>query len=206
MENAGYEQVYKQLKHMKTVIAFKKAMTKTHLNVVYLGNVTQSTIESITDMISEDLNTRNENRRVTKRVYHVMMESLQNICKHADSQSDLESNSLEQGLVKQGIFLIGHNKKEYFITTGNNVEIKSAMALRDVLDKINSLDSQGIKEMYKEAMETSELGETGGAGLGFIDMAKKTGTEYEYYFEPDSETSCFFILTMRVPKEAEVKA
>ncbi len=80
------------------------------------------------------------------------------------------------------------------------------MALRDVLDKINALDSDGIKQMYREAMETSELGDTGGAGLGFIDMAKKTGTQYEYYFEPDSETSCFFILTMRVPKEVEAKA
>ena len=206
MENLGYEQVYQQLKHMKTVIAFKKAMTKSHLNVVYLGNVTQSTIESITDMISEDLNTRHENRRVTKRVYHVMMESLQNICKHADSQSEEESNSLEQGLVKKGIFLIGHDKKEYFITTGNNIEMKSAMALRDVLDKINALDTDGIKQMYREAMENSELGETGGAGLGFIDIAKKTGTQYEYYFEPDSETSCFFILTMRVSKETEIKA
>ncbi|WP_462252568.1 SiaB family protein kinase [Ekhidna sp.] len=186
---------------MKTVIAFKKAMTKTHLNVVYLGNVTQSTIESITDMISEDLNTRHENRRVTKRVYHVMMESLQNICKHADSQSDEESNSLEHGLVKKGIFLIGHDKKEYFITTGNNIEIKSAVTLRDILDNINSLDSDGIKQMYRDAMENSELGETGGAGLGFIDMAKKTGTKYEYYFEPDNETTCFFILTMRVPKD-----
>ncbi|MEP0985352.1 SiaB family protein kinase [Ekhidna sp.] len=205
MDNSGYEQVYEQLKHLKTVIAFKKAMTKSHLNVVYLGNVTQSTVESITDMISEDLNTRHENRRVTKRVYHVMMESLQNICKHADSQSKEESNSLEQGLVKKGIFLIGHDKKEYFITTGNNIEIKSAMALRDVLDTINSLDSDGIKQMYRDAMENSELGETGGAGLGFIDIAKKTGTQYEYYFEPDSETSCFFILTMRVSKENEAK-
>lgn len=202
MENSGYEQVLQQLKHMKTVIAFKKAMTKSHLNVVYLGNVTQGTVESITDMISEDLHTRQENRRVTKRVYHVMMESLQNICKHADSQSDEESNSLEQGLVKKGIFLIGHNKKEYFITTGNNIELKSAVTLRDILDNINSMDADGIKQLYRDAMENSELGETGGAGLGFIDMAKKTGTKYEYYFEPDSETSCFFILTMRVPKES----
>ncbi len=202
MENSGYEQVLQQLKHMKTVIAFKKAMTKSNLNVVYLGNVTQGTVESITDMISEDLHTRQENRRVTKRVYHVMMESLQNICKHADSQSEEESNSLEQGLVKKGIFLIGHNKKEYFITTGNNIELKSAVTLRDILDNINAMDADGIKQMYRDAMENSELGETGGAGLGFIDMAKKTGTKYEYYFEPDSETSCFFILTMRVPKEA----
>lgn len=201
MEKSGYEQVYEQLKHMKTIITFKKMMTKSNLNVVYLGNVTQNTVESITDMISEDLSVRQENRKVTKRVYHVMMESLQNICKHADSQSNEESNSLEKGLVKKGIFLIGHNDDEYFITTGNNIEIKNAVVLRDILDKINSLDADGIKQMYRDAMENSELGETGGAGLGFIDMAKKTGTKYEYYFEPDSETSCFFILTMRVSKD-----
>ncbi|MEQ8905638.1 SiaB family protein kinase [Ekhidna sp.] len=201
MDNSGYEQVYNQLKHLKTIINFKKMMTESNLNVVYLGNVTQATIDGITDMISEDLSVRNENRRVTKRVYHVMMESLQNICKHADSQSDQESNSLEQGLVKKGIFLIGHNETEYFITTGNNIDIKSAVTLRDTLDTINSLDADGIKELYRDAMMNSEIGETGGAGLGFIDIAKKTGTKYEYYFEPDSETSCFFILTMRVAKE-----
>jgi hypothetical protein len=201
MDNSGYEKVYSQLKHLKTIITFKKMMTESHINVVYHGNVTQATIDGVTDMISEDLSVRNENRKVTKRVYHVMMESLQNICKHADSQSEEESNSLESGLVKQGIFLIGHNETEYFITTGNNIEIKSAVALRDILDTINSLDTDGIKQLYRDAMMNSEIGETGGAGLGFIDMAKKTGTKYEYYFEPDSETSCFFILTMRVAKE-----
>ncbi|MEQ9468587.1 MAG: SiaB family protein kinase [Ekhidna sp.] len=203
MDNSGYEKVYTQLKHLKNIITFKKLMTDSNVNVVYLGNVTQATIDGVTEMISEDLSVRNENKRVTKRVYHAMMESLQNICKHADSQSDEESNSLEQGLVKKGIFLIGHNESEYFITTGNNIEIKNAVVLRDILDNVNAQDADGLKQLYFQAMENSELGETGGAGLGFIDMAKKTGTKYEYYFEPDSETSCFFILTMRIAKDAE---
>lgn len=200
---SGYEQIYQQLKHLKTIIKFKKMMTESDLNIVFMGNVTQSTIEGITEMISEDLSTRNENRRTTKRVYHLMMESLQNICKHADSQSAEESNSLEQGLVKQGIFLIGNNDKEYFITTGNNIDLTSAVTLRDILDKINSLDAAGIKKLYLETMENSEIGDTGGAGLGFIDMAKKTGTKYEYYFEPDTKNSCFFILTTRVEKDEQ---
>lgn len=203
MDNSGYEKVYNQLKHLKNIITFKKLMTDSNVNVVYLGNVTQATIDGVTEMISEDLSVRNENKRVTKRVYHVMMESLQNICKHADSQSDEESNSLEQGLVKKGIFLIGHNEVEYFITTGNNIEIKNAVVLRDILDNVNAQDADGLKDLYRSAMENSEFGETGGAGLGFIDMAKKTGTKYEYYFEPDSETSCFFILTMRIAKDTD---
>jgi len=194
-------QVFNQLKHLRNIISFRNLMQETNVNVVYLGNVTQHTIDGVCDMITEDLNVRNENRRVSKRVYHVMMESLQNICKHADSKSDTASNSLEEGLVKDGIFLIGHNEQEYFITTGNDISLQNAITLRDILDNINNLDEAGIKELYKSAMSKSELGATGGAGLGFIDMAKKTGTKYEYYFEPDSEDSCFFILTIRVNKE-----
>jgi coenzyme F420-reducing hydrogenase delta subunit len=196
------QQVFNQLRHLKNIISFKNMMTETNVNVIYLGNVTQNTIDGVCDMITEDLNVRNENRRVTKRVYHVMMESLQNICKHADSKSEFASNSLENGLVKDGIFLIGHNEDEYFITTGNNISLKNAITLRDILDAINALDETGIKALYRSAMESSVIGSTGGAGLGFIDMAKKTGTKYEYYFEPDSEHSCFFILTIRVSKDS----
>lgn len=203
MDELSENQALNQIRHLQNVITFKQLMTDANLNVVFMGNVTQNTVDHVCEMISEDLSVRKENRRVTKRVYHVMMESLQNICKHADAQSDQESNSLEQGLVKMGIFLIGHDENEYFITTGNNIDLNSAISLRDTLNQINSLDAVGLRELYKDAMQNSELGDTGGAGLGFIDMAKKTGTKYEYYFEPDSATSCFFILTMRVAKSTE---
>lgn len=197
------DQALQQIRHLSNVITFKNLMTDANLNVVFMGNVSQSTVDHVCEMISEDLSVRKENRKVTKRVYHVMMESLQNICKHADAQSEEESTSLQQGLVKKGIFLIGHDENEYFITTGNNIDLKSARSLRDTLDQINALDAEGIRQLYRDAMLNSEIGETGGAGLGFIDMAKKTGTKYEYYFEPDSPDSCFFILTMRVAKAAE---
>ena len=44
------------------------------------------------------------------------------------------------------------------------------------------------------------ISDKGGAGLGFLDMAKKTGTKFEYYFEPLDDEKCFFILTIRVAK------
>ena len=50
-------------------------------------------------------------------------------------------------------------------------------------------------------MENTTISEKGGAGLGFIDIKKRTGTEYEYYFEPLDAEHCFFILTIRIRKE-----
>lgn len=193
-------QVFSQLKHLKNIITFRELMTETHVNVVYMGNVTQYIVEGVCEMISEDLNVRNENKRVVKRVYFVMLEAIQNICRHADSRSKHASNSIEKGLVKDGVFLIGHNDQEYFVSTGNQISTENAFRLRNTLDHINSLDEQGIKELYRSTMQETEISEQGGAGLGFIDIAKKTGTKFEYYFEPDSETTCFFVLTIRVAK------
>jgi len=193
-------QVFSQLKHLKNIITFRELMTETHVNVVYMGNVTQYIVEGVCEMISEDLNVRNENKRVVKRVYFVMLEAIQNICRHADSRSKHASNSIEKGLVKDGVFLIGHNDQEYFVSTGNQISTENAFRLRNTLDYINSLDEQGIKDLYRSTMQETEISEQGGAGLGFIDIAKKTGTKFEYYFEPDSETTCFFVLTIRVAK------
>ncbi|MGL1887053.1 MAG: SiaB family protein kinase [Reichenbachiella sp.] len=191
-----------QLNHLKNIIAFQDLMNESDANIVYLGRVTQSTIDGITDMMEESMVDRQETKQTTKRVYHVMIEALQNICKHADSTAEYASNNLEKGLAKDGIFLIGHNETEYYVTTGNQITTANTISLRDTLDKINALDKDGLREMHKKAMFTGEISDVGGAGLGFIDIKKKTGTEYEYYFDPISADHCFFILTIRILKES----
>ncbi|MBU2913593.1 MULTISPECIES: SiaB family protein kinase [Reichenbachiella] len=191
-----------QLNHLKNIIAFQDLMQESAANIVYLGKVTQSTIDGITDMMEESMIERQESKQTTKRVYHVMIEALQNICKHADSTADYASNSLEQGLAKDGIFLIGHNEDEYYVTTGNQISTENTIRLRDTLDKINALDKDGLREMHKQAMAEGSISDVGGAGLGFIDIKKKTGTEYEYYFDPVSAEHCYFILTIRILKES----
>ena len=49
-------------------------MNESDANIVYLGRVTQSTIDGITDMMEESMVDRQETKQTTKRVYHVMIE------------------------------------------------------------------------------------------------------------------------------------
>ena len=152
-------------------------------------------------MTEEDMTDKKEDKKVSRRVYHVMIEALQNICKHADSTAESASDSLEDGLAKDGIFLIGDNDYEYYVTTGNQISMDNAVRLRDILDRVNSLDKDELKALHKTTIQSTTISEKGGAGLGFIDIKKKTGTEYEYYFEPLSADHCFFILTIRIRKD-----
>jgi hypothetical protein len=187
-----------QLKHLRNLMAFKQLMQDTNVNIVFLGTINQKTIDGIADMTQGDLEIRKIDRKTSRRVYHVMIEALQNICKHADSSSSSASSSLEDGLVKDGMFLIGHNDTEYFVTTGNQILVENAIRLRDVLEQINKLDNDGLKDLYKYKLQNSQISDVGGAGLGFVDIAKKTGTKYEYYFEQTDEKYCFFVLTVRI--------
>ncbi|HUX53342.1 MAG TPA: DUF6272 family protein, partial [Williamwhitmania sp.] len=102
----------------------------------------------------------------------------------------------------RGIFMVSKGDNEYNVTTGNVIEDTKIDELSRILDKINSLDKEGLKMLYKNQMKEGRLSEKGGAGLGFIDIARKTGRKLEYHFLPIDNDSHFFILTSTIDRNA----
>ena len=138
-----------------------------------------------------------ESNSVQKKVFHVMVECLQNISKHADN-----FGSEDFLFAGRGIFMVSKGEEEYNVTTGNVIENSKIDELSRILDQINSLDKEGLKMLYKNQMKEGRLSEKGGAGLGFIDIARKTGRKLEYHFLPIDNESHFFILTSTIDRNA----
>ena len=125
-----------------------------------------------------------------------MVEYLQNISKHANDDAKTASDSLEEGLVKTGIFLIGNDQSQYFITTGNSISNKNIPDLKILIDNINLLNQDELKQFHKQKMRETAISDKGAAGLGFIDIARKTRNPLEYHFERiDKNNSFFFFKT-----------
>lgn len=82
----------------------------------------------------------------------------------------------------------------HFITSGNAMLTEEVDDMISRLEKINSLDKAGLKEMYRDKIRTTKISEKGGAGLGFIDMAKKSGNKLSFHFEKMDEIHSFFSL------------
>jgi len=55
-----------------------------------------------------------------------------------------------------------------------------------------------LKTYYLEALGSSELSAKGGAGLGMIEMARKSGNRIEYSFDPVNERMSFFSLVVKI--------
>lgn len=133
-----------------------------------------------------------------KKVFHVMVEALQNISKHADNPDGSVRND------GRGIFMLSKNSEEYTITTGNVCERSKIPRMTETLEKINSLDKEGLKEMYKSQIKEGIISNRGGAGLGFIDIAKKTGNKLHYSFLTINNEYSFFVLMTKISRSSNL--
>jgi len=170
-------------------------MINNKLNLVYHGVINQSITKTFTSLAEQNLQKEHEEKSTVRKVYHVMVECMQNIYKHSDTET-----GEKVGRSSQGIILVGQDKGGYIVATGNAVNNISRNSLIKILDNINSKSKEELDAIYLQQMKEGELSKKGGAGLGFIDISRKTGSKLEYKFESIDEKNYFFILKTYIAK------
>lgn len=123
---------------------------------------------------------------VKKKVYSAMVESLENIYKH----QDIISSNTEH----QPRFTLFLDEKQFSIFASNSLLSPKKPALKEKLDRVNSLNKEGLKELYMLTILSGDVSPKGGAGLGIINIAKVSENKIKYTFETiNSEYSYFTI-------------
>jgi hypothetical protein len=181
---------------MNFIYDLHRTMMSQKLILVYQGDFTQETTKSILAMAERNIDSSGEESSIKRKVFNVMVESLQNIVKHSDELIDGETRS------HAAIFLIGREANRYTIMSGNPIRKTNIPKLKQTLEKINGLDKEGLKDLYKDIIKNTTISEKGGAGLGFVDMARKSGEKLEFEFPEMSAEYCFFSLKVNVPRES----
>jgi hypothetical protein len=179
---------------LEFVYDFYKTMKAHEISLVYEGKITHQITKAFVSLAEAQMEEDQEAIRVQRTVFHVMVECLQNISRHAD---DHESTNIFSG---KGIFMVSKNSDMYCLTTGNAIVNEKIAALKKMIDEVNKLDQSQLRNLYMKQMREGRLSEKGGAGLGFIDIRRKSGNELEYHFLPMSDKISFFMLTTTIPR------
>jgi len=171
-------------------------MSKRHLILIYEGEFTQEVTKSVLAMAERNMDSFGEDSGVKRKVFNVMVECLQNISKHA---ANYEPGRYAKN---NALFMIGKHDSDYLITSGNAVNTVDVPEMGAKIDRINALDKDGLKDLYKHIITSKPgLSEKGGAGLGFVDMARKSGMPLEYDFEAINNTLSFFSVKITIPRK-----
>ena len=155
------------------------------LHYIYRGEFTQSLSHQILSLAEKNIDRDHISSKIKKRVFHIMVESLQNISRHQDAPYNPEETA---------IFAIQKQNEYYYITTGNIIENSKTDSLCGKLDKINNLDQTELDAFYREVLSNGQLSSKGGAGLGLIEMARKSGNKLTYSLKKISELMSYFYL------------
>ncbi|WP_291720419.1 SiaB family protein kinase [Bernardetia sp.] len=190
---------------MKYIYDLHKVMLKQNLLLVYEGEFSQEITKAVLAMAERNMDSFGEQRKVKTKVFNVMVELLQNIFKHSQSyQEEIYGKN-------NAIFSLAKTDDYYFVLSGNPLFTNEVGDLEHRLTEINKLDAAGLKEEYKRIIKSKKgvgkegLSEKGGAGLGFIDMARKSGNQIRFDFEKINDELSFFSLRMTIDRNLESK-
>ncbi len=112
-----------------------------------------------------------------------MIESLENIFKYSDEYIKF-LETVEDYLPT---FCINKNSDKIQVITSNPIRNRHVDRLRSKIEVVNNKSKEELKGLYIETITNGKFSAKGGAGLGFIEMAKSSGNDLEYSFEPISD-------------------
>ncbi len=170
------------------------------LTLAYAGRFTDSMTDKIIGMAEIYIKSHEEISKLRNRTSFLVAECFQNVVRHGEK--DLESSQISLG---KESFLIRFFQNKCFIASENTLPNDQVDLLRKKLDEVNKFDRKELKKLYIKSLEDGSFSEKGGAGLGLIEMARKTGNKLHYSFMSlDEDRSTFYLMLVLEQEHDEV--
>lgn len=185
----------KYFKLVDQIYGIERMMVDNQLLLAYKDHINEETSDQLIAMVDSKMIGFDEEKKVKKKVFNVLVECLQNVSRHAEPEKGKDHES--------SILLIGRNDKSFFIITGNMMSNDKTAQLKEKLNQINQLNPDELRDKYKEMMNQMEFSDKGGAGLGLLDIARKSANKFEYDFRKLSENKTYFTLKVNIPVTSE---
>ncbi|HNW56947.1 MAG TPA: SiaB family protein kinase [Bacteroidales bacterium] len=169
---------------LKFVTQVREQMNANQLMLSYRGEISQDIVMALLNLVENKLSSTDSDNTLKARVFCVMVECLQNVTRYSEKDHHAESS----------IFMIGQSEQGYLIYSGNVINSAKVEELKGKLVKVNTMSEAELKEFHKYWMINGSLSPKNGFGLGLIHIARKTGNQLDFDFEPIDNDHYFFSL------------
>lgn len=172
-----------------------KKMRESNIVFDFRGAISQDILVEMVEMIKNKFSRNNENSNVAKKIFSVFIEMAQNIAKYSAEKSHLDASNSEVG---NGIIVLTEKDKEYTIISGNLVDERSLPFIIEHCKKINRMNNDELKQYYKNQLKTERKKDKDGAGIGLIDIVRKSGNPISYKISPVDDNNSFLVLSAKI--------
>ena len=169
-------------------------MIEKQILLAYKGEFSTRVINSILTNGKTQLLKMKIELRIRKKVYNIMVESLENISRY--QKGSIKPDKVNK--THSPLFILGKKESGFYITVGNLICQKDIDPLKIRLDAIKNSDRNMLKQKYRDTIQNSIITDNSGAGLGLIDMALKSNNKINYTFTEVAKSASYFILQIDI--------
>ncbi len=158
--------------------------------ITFSGSFSHSLLEELGIAVRKYLEGDQVQKSAMMNVFSVYIEASQNVRNYT-------ANALEDCDSKIGgssILVIAKRDEHYEVNAGNMIKAADVAGLRSRLEEIRPLDKQGLKVLYKEQLRKERTESSSGAGLGLIDMARRSSAPLDFDFQTVDNQFSYFSL------------
>ena len=175
---------------------YYKNMDESNILLLFKGNITSDLVSSILKITESKLESIEDQPKTKRRVFNILVECLQNVYHHLDEREEGDSDDFKSAILMLGRRNDGDNGG-YVIITGNYILSDKVDGLTKRLNTLNAMDKEELRTEYQNVLANEGFSEKGGAGLGFIDMLRKSGQKLEFGFQKVDEKYSFFTINIK---------
>jgi hypothetical protein len=162
-----------------------------------MGALSNQLVISSINLIEQHLAVDHSFKKLRHKLSFLMIESFQNILRYGDEPSNKDL------IYRKEMFMVRNIGGNFYIGSANLIENRKIDFVKSKLIEVNDLNVVDLHLLYRKILTNNRFTDAGGAGLGFIEMARKTNQKLQFDFIKIDEEYSYFYLLIKVKCEEE---
>ena len=159
----------------------------------YSGYLTEEILTGIGNAIKKKLELEETDKKTARGLFSIFVEQVQNVIRY--SSEGVAADDKDDGAnLRFGLLAVGESNGKFFVSCANTVNSSDVERLTGQLEHIQSLDRESLMKLYKDILRGETPEGSKGAGVGFVDIARRATHGFEFDFMALDDTHSYFCL------------
>lgn len=172
---------------------FRDELSREGIIFCYSGYMTEEVLTGIGGALRMKLEIEHEERARARSLFAIFVEQVQNVVRYsAEREADGELGDTKE--LRYGVLTVGKSNSKYFVACSNLIARDDVPRLSKNLSAIQGMSADDLKALYKETLRGDAPEGSKGAGVGFLDIARRALHGFEFDFEDIDDDHAYFCL------------
>ena len=182
------------------LLEYYKKMCERNIVLDFQGAISQELVVGMAELLKNKSSQDFGRSIMVKKLFSIFIEMAQNIALYSAERLHLDDR---HGDVGAGIIVVTEENKIYTITSGNLVKKEAISKIIEHCQKINGMEKEELRKFYKAQIKSSRERGKKGAGVGLIDIARKSGNAIRYGVIQVDDINSFLVLSVKIHRHQE---